>query len=80
MGGAIKAVTSIFGGAETPPPAPAAPPPAPATDPNAGAARDAAAREEMLRRMAAGRSSTIKTGATGDTSEATVATKQLLGS
>lgn len=83
MGGAIKAVTSIFSGVSTPsPPPPAPPPPAPAAPDNTAAAtaRDAAAREEMLRRMAAGRASTIKTGATGDMSEATVATKQLLGS
>lgn len=68
----------IFGGNDTP--SAPTPPPPPNTDSSAQAARDAAARDEMLRRQATGRASTILTSGAGDLSTAPTASKVLTGS
>lgn len=78
MSFATKAVGGLFGGADMPAVAP--PPPAPTPD-NKAAELDAAARDERMRRAAAGRASTNLTGGQGLLNEpAPTASKKLLGS
>jgi hypothetical protein len=65
-----------FGGSPPPPP----PPPPPPTDSPADiAARDAKAEADRQKRMAGGKASTILTSPLGDTGDAPVARKVLLG-
>lgn len=68
---------SLFGGGSSPAPAPAPPPPD--TSAAETAARNAAARDEAIRRVQQGRASTIATGMMGDTSEANTSVVKLLG-
>jgi len=75
MGGIVSAVTSMFSG--PPKVTPMAPPAAPTvTDPSVQAAAQAQATAMA---QSAGRASTILTSGQGDTSQANVAKKTLLG-
>jgi hypothetical protein len=74
MGGLVK---SLFGGGSPPAVAPAPLPPA--SDPDAKSAMAAAGDEEMRRRAAVGRQSTIFTNPADDMSETNVGKRVLLG-
>lgn len=76
MGGLVKSVGSLFGGGAPAPTIAPAPTP-PSQNPNDQSAIAAAAAEEMRRRAAVGRSSTVMTQ--GELDPANVGKKVLLG-
>lgn len=73
----MQAVGKIFGGGSAPAVAPAPLPPA--SDPSSQSAVSAAAAEEMRRRAAVGRSSTIYTNPADDMSGTNLGKRVLLG-